>query len=349
MVCTMEDQKKHKQTQAGLTRRTFLWSTLTGGVAAFCIPWLLGHWKSRKLSAETYIASVSNYGVDIAGTIRSGFRELGVIPNEIKGKRILLKPNLVETHPGATHITTHPLVIRGALEAFMAHGAAEVLVAEGTAHFRDTLLLLEECGLADILAEDRIRFVDLNYDGIYSVVNAGGRSRLKELIFPETLKRVDWIVSVAKMKTHHWAGVTLSMKNLFGVMPGSFYGWPKNVLHWAGIENTILDIYATLQPHFTIVDGIVGMEGDGPIMGTPRQVGVLVMGRNFPATDATCTRIMGINPRKVTYLAASDGWLGTIRESGIQQRGESIVSVQKEFALVDKIPAHKRISSRNRS
>jgi uncharacterized protein (DUF362 family) len=169
------------------------------------------------------------------------------MPNEIKGKRVLLKPNLVETHPGATHITTHPLVIRGALEAFMAYGAAEVLLAEGSGHYRDSLLLLEESGLAEILAEDRVRFVDLNYDKVYSVANAGGRSRLKELIFPETLKSVDWIVSVAKMKTHHWAGVTLSMKNLFGVMPGSFYGWPKNVLHLAGIEKTILDIYATLQ------------------------------------------------------------------------------------------------------
>jgi uncharacterized protein (DUF362 family) len=271
------------------------------------------------------------------------------MPNEIKGKRVLLKPNLVETHPGATHITTHPLVIRGALEAFMAYGAAEVLLAEGSGHYSDSLLLLEESGLAEILAEDRVRFVDLNYDKVYSVANAGGRSRLKELIFPETLKSVDWIVSVAKMKTHHWAGVTLSMKNLFGVMPGSFYGWPKNVLHLAGIEKTILDIYATLQPHLAIVDGIVGMEGDGPIMGTPHQAGVLVMGRNFPATDATCARIMGINAGKVTYLAASDGWLGTIRESGIQQRGESIASVQSEFVLVDKIPAHKRISLRNRS
>ena len=82
------------------------------------------------------------------------------------------------------------------------------------------------------------------------------------------------------MKTHHWAGVTLAMKNLFGVMPGVYYGWPKNVLHYAGIPGSILDINAAVRPHLAIVDGIVGMEGDGPIMGTPRHAGLLVMGTN---------------------------------------------------------------------
>jgi uncharacterized protein (DUF362 family) len=145
------------------------------------------------------------------------------------------------------------------------------------------------------------------------------------------------------MKTHHWAGATLSMKNLFGVMPGMYYGWPKNVLHHAGIENSILDINATLKPHFAIVDGIIGMEGDGPIMGNPKKVGVVVMGRNLAAVDATCCRIMGIDPKKVSYLARADNWLGPIDEGCIEQRGESIVSVRTNFALIDQIPAHRGI------
>ena len=70
---------------------------------------------------------------------------------------------------------------------------------------------------------------------IRSFPNAGGSTRLSTLTFPVTLRQVDWVVSVAKMKTHHWAGVTLSMKNLFGLLPGIYYGWPKNVLHWMGI------------------------------------------------------------------------------------------------------------------
>ena len=65
-------------------------------------------------------------------------------------------------------------------------------------------------------------------------------------------------------------------------MPGMIYGWPKNVLHWAGTNKCIYDITATVKPHLATVDGIVSMEGDGPIMGDPVTANVLVMGRNLP-------------------------------------------------------------------
>ena len=87
-------------------------------------------------------------------------------------------------------------------------------------------------------------------------------------------------------------------------------------------ELVILDINATLKPHFAIVDGIVGMDGDGPIMGDPKKVGVLVMGRNLPAVDATCCRIMGIDPYKVPYLERADNWLGPIGESSKAARNQ---------------------------
>src|SRR5262245_31626271 len=162
----------------------------------------------------------------------------------------------------------------------------------------------------------------------------------------------DWIVSLPKMKTHHWGGVTLAMKNMFGVMPGFYYGWPKNVLHWHGIDRSIFDINATLRatgtPHLAIVDGIVGLEGDGPIMGTPKQAGVVVMGTNFAAVDATSARVMGVDPHKVPYLSATEGWLGPLAEAHITQRGEAIAAVRTDFQLLDKIPAQRgiRLSSR---
>jgi uncharacterized protein (DUF362 family) len=129
------------------------------------------------------------------------------------------------------------------------------------------------------------------------------------------------------------------MKNLFGLLSGAYYGYPKNLLHREGIPKSIVDVVATVRPHFAIVDGIVGMEGDGPIMGTARPAGVLVLGRNLPAVDATCARIMGIDPARVTYLAAVAGWLGPIDEAAIDQRGETIASVRTPFALPDHIPA----------
>lgn len=327
----------------GWTRRRFLLSTLGAAVFTLSGTTVLRKYSKREWIEKTFISKVSSYGAEIASAIISGLHGLGVAPDEIRGKTILLKPNVVETYNGAGHINTHPLVIRGAAEAFLRSGAAQVLVAEGPGHCRDSLRLLEESGLGEILIEDGIPFVDLNYDDVYTLANGGRQSRLKTLTFPTTLREADWIVSMPKLKTHHWAGVTLSMKNLFGVMPGMFYGWPKNVLHCAGIEKSILDINATLLPHFAIVDGIVGMEGDGPIMGTPRHVGVLVMGRNFPAVDATCTRIMGLNPHNVRYLAAAADWLGPIREKDIIQCGETIESVRTDFALMEKNPNHNKL------
>jgi uncharacterized protein (DUF362 family) len=328
------------QTKGGWTRRQFLAAAVGGGILLGGGLGFLQRRKGRDIKAEVFIARVPDYSRNIAAKIQEAFRELGILQEEIRGKRILLKPNLVETHLGTTHINTNPLVVRGAIEAFKGFGAEEVIVAEGPGHCRDSRLLMEESRLSEVLREDRVRFVDLNYDDVFSIPNSGGWSRLKELILPQTLREVDWVVSMPKMKTHHWAGVTLSMKNMFGLMPGAYYGWPKNVLHMVGIPKAILDINATVKPHLAIVDGIVGMEGDGPIMGHPRHAGTLVIGRDFPAVDATSSRVMGINPEKIQYLKAADGRLGTIRENIILQRGETIASVMTPFALIDKIPAH---------
>jgi uncharacterized protein (DUF362 family) len=338
-------------TRQGWTRREFIGVTLAGTAVG-----LAGYWGwrrflpeglprpfNREKPAETFITKAPRYEMDLLSLILQGLQELKVTPAEIRGKSILLKPNLVETRPGAIHITTHPLVVRAAVEAFLHLGAIRVLVAEGVGHRRDSLLVLEESGLAEVLCEDRIPFVDLNYDTVFTVANAHGATHLATLTLPETLKQVDWIVSLAKMKTHHWAGVTLSMKNLFGVMPGSYYGWPKNILHHAGIEGSIVDINAAVKPQLAIVDGIIGMEGDGPIMGTPKAAGLLVMGRSLPAVDATCARIMAINPRRIPYLNLAAGRLGPIREANIRQLGESIVAVRSPFALIETIPAHQGI------
>src|SRR5258708_26320866 len=114
------------------------------------------------------------------------------------------------------------------------------------------------------------------------------RSLLIELL------QSDFLLSRPKIKTHHWAGITASMKNLFGTVPGAVYGWPKNILHRHGIHNSIVDLNATIRPHFAIVDAVVAMEGDGPIMGRPRPMGCVVMGSDLVAVDATSAPMSGL-------------------------------------------------------
>jgi uncharacterized protein (DUF362 family) len=296
--------------------------------------WLWNH-TEHFCRAEVLVARADSYAVDLVDVVRRGLDELGVRQRVIQGKSVLLKPNLVEPTVAAPYVNTHPALVRAVVEVFRRWDAREVFVAEGQGHCRDTAFVLEQSGLEQVLDDDRIDFVDLNYDDVFTATNRLGYTKLSKLYLPQSLRRADFIVSLPKMKTHHWAGVTLSMKNFFGVMPGVCYGWPKNVLHHAGINQSILDITATVRPHLAIVDGIVGMEGDGPIMGTPKPAHVVVMGTNLPAVDATCARLMGFDPMRIQYLRAASGTLGPIQGRHIEQRGEPIASLAQSFSLPD--------------
>lgn len=251
----------------------------------------------------------------------------------VRGKRVVLKPNLVEFDPH-TAINTHPMVVHAAYEAFRRLGAAQVKIAEGPGHRRATLDLADAAGYFSTVPGFEDLFTDLNLDNVAKRVIPTPVSGLKELYLPHTALDCDLLVSLPKMKTHHWAGATLSMKNLFGLVPGGVYGWPKNVLHWAGIAQSIVDLHQLFPRQFAIVDGIVGMEGNGPIQGTPKNSGVLVAGRDVVAVDATCCEIMGIDPRKIEYLRIARG-VENLGESSFRQIGEPLNAVRTPFALID--------------
>jgi uncharacterized protein (DUF362 family) len=274
------------------------------------------------------IIRARSYSDDLVSRMLQGIRECGL---DVRGKRVLLKPNLVE-FDAATVINTDAAVIVAALEVFERLGAREVKIGEGPGHRRDTLDLADDARYRASVPKFDSIFTDLNRDDVSPVRGFGGES---EFYFPNTVLGADLIVSLAKMKTHHWAGATLSMKNFFGVVPGSVYGWPKNKLHYLGIDESVVALNRQFgHKAFAIVDGVVGMEGNGPIQGTPKPAGVLVMGRDLIAVDSTCARVMGIDPEKMGYLRlAAD--LGHVHAERIEQRGETVASVRTNFALID--------------
>jgi len=278
--------------------------------------------------AQVSVVRAPGYDQTLYQTVR---RMLDEHRLAIKGKRVVLKPNLVE-FDSFTTINTHPLLVHAAFEAFRALGAADVRIAEGPGHRRITLDLAEEAGYFATFRSFDNAFTDLNLDEVTPVDILRPKSKLRSLYLPITVRDCDLLVSMPKMKTHHWAGATLSMKNLFGVVPGGVYGWPKNILHWAGIHESIADLYSLFPRTFAIVDGIIGMEGNGPIQGAPKHAGVLIAGGDLAAVDATCCRIMGIDPAKVTYLQLAAG--GRVSPVDIQQIGESLHSVRADFALL---------------
>lgn len=272
------------------------------------------------------IVRAASYRADLLDTLFRGAAACGL---QARGKRVLLKPNLVECERrGVIH--TQAEVLAAAVELFERLGAAEVRIGEGPGHRRDALFLAEEAGYRTAIHKFEERFTDLNCDDVTRVAPF---ARTSGIYLSRTALNADLVVSIARMKTHHWAGATLSMKNLFGVVPGAVYGWPKNHLHQVGIGPAVAELYRIFPRSFAIVDGIVGMEGNGPVQGRARACGVLVMGGDLAAVDATACRIMGIDPDKIEYLKLAAGG-GRMAEQQIEQRGETIASVRTPFELI---------------
>src|SRR5579862_8208498 len=265
--------------------------------------------------------------------MHQGIRECGL---EVRGLKVLLKPNLVEFDPH-TCINTDVSVVAAAYDVFRSLGAAQVIIGEGPGHRRDTYALAEMARYRGDIEKFDARFVDLNRDDVSPIEGFADR---REIYLPNTALRADLIVSLAKMKTHHWAGATLAMKNFFGLVPGCVYGWPKNELHQVGIDRSIVELNRIFRRSFAIVDGVIGMEGNGPIQGLPKPTGVLVMGSDLPAVDATCCRIMGIDPERIDYLEMASDRLGVTEERRIEQRGEPVRGVRTNFELM---PAFRQI------
>jgi len=273
------------------------------------------------------------YDADFADVIGRGLAEIGI---DVGGKSVLLKPNMVEYEPGEA-INTHPAVVAGAAVALRRAGAREVRVGEGPGHRRDVEYLLTATGLFDYLRDEGISFVDLNHDDVREVPLASWFTGMRSLALPVSVLSADLVVSMPKLKAHHWAGLTCGMKNLFGTVPGAVYGWPKNILHFHGIDASILDLTATIRPGLTIVDAVVGMDGDGPIMGNPHPLGFVAMGTDVPAVDATCARVVGIDPAKVPYLEAASHFLGNTSAARIRQVGEPVERFRSDFALIERM------------
>jgi len=283
----------------------------------------------RRAQSRVAVLNAEAYSEGLEETVLRGLRLFQI---DIRGMRVLLKPNLVEDLPEP--VNTNAVLVGAAARCFLRLGARHVVVGEGPGHQRDTELVVDAAGLSPILREKRIEFVDLNRDELLRVTLKARYSGLGELWLPREVLASDFVVSMPKVKTHHWAGVTLSLKNMFGIVPGMKYGWPKNLLHWHGIHESILDICATVPIHFVIADGIIAMEGNGPLQGTPRDLGKIVLADDPVAADATCARLMGFDPLQVRHLSDGSRFLGNVRTDRIAMLAEPVGTRIRPFAVL---------------
>jgi len=320
-----------------VTRRGFA----TGAGATLLAGWANFDARKRRppfveSTSAAVILKASSYEDDLAAHILTGVRAFDF---DVRGKRVLIKPQLAAFAPECAN--THPALIAAACEVFRSLGAAEIQIGDGPEYHHDARALAEAARYGSEIPHFDKMFVDLNHDDVTAFQ---GFPNLGEIYLPNTALQADLIVSMPKMKTHMAAGVSLSMHNYFGLAPGAVYGWPKHELHRLGNSKGAVELTGVFRRGFAIVDGIIGMEGNGPLEGTPRQSGVLVMGTDLVAVDATCCRAMDVDPLRIPHLDFAADRQGVAAEERIEQRGEGVASVRSPYQLTERFQ-HLRLSA----
>jgi uncharacterized protein (DUF362 family) len=297
----MHPNKRGSSHAPRITRRRFL-QLMAGGLA-----WVAAG--RRKASAAGYRVGLGHLADPYAATRRAvgASREWPIA--KIRGRKVVIKPNLVYPMPLEAGATTDPEVVRALVDLALAADAAQVCIVEGGvdgAHF-------SACGYEFFNSYDpqgRVALIDLSQEPVVLTRVPHGMA-YHRIYMPELLLRDDvFFISAAKLKTHFHTHATLAMKNLVGLAPVQIYREPPDewrwVMHYRGISQVIVDLNLVRPIDFAVVDGVIGMEGEGPVEGTPAELDLVVAGRNPVAVDRAClwaTRLPQCGVKHLTYAA----------------------------------------------
>ena len=217
----------------------------------------------------------------------------------VTGKRVYIKPNLTGGRPSRDGLTVDTGTVRAVLERL--HDCPQITIGESCS---DTTTAFEELGYAALAEEfpnvqlEDIRTSEMVWKSIPKPFHT------KEMPFNAAVFNHDYVINIAKMKTHSLAGVTLCMKNIFGFVPTR----KQKLMYHPFIRRAILDMNQIVRSDFCIVDGVWGNEFD-EIQSTPKYTGAIIAGENILAVDLIAAEIMGINLNEIdTYRMAFELW-----------------------------------------
>ena len=223
-----------------------------------------------------------------------------VPPPDVKGKTVLLKPNILSPKKPEFAICTHPVVVGAAVKIFVELGAAKVLVGESPA-VASSISAARATGMLEQVEKNGGEWVEFNTS--VQIPCPDGQI-VKLLDFAEPFTKADVVVSVSKLKTHQFMSYTGAMKNLFGLV----VGLKKAKTHYRFSDKKDFSAYLTdlniaANAQYAIMDAIVGMEGQGgPGNGDPVKLGFLAASDNILALDWVCSSIVGYNPYQIPNL-----------------------------------------------
>jgi uncharacterized protein (DUF362 family) len=238
--------------------------------------------------------------------------------------RVLIKVNFITDKTWDTGATTDPVVVEAIIKK-LRELPVTVSVVESDATMTNADKAYKVTGMKEMCERNCVEFINLRHVKDRVEIPIPNGIVLNSITVPRIIIE-SAVISAAKLKTHSSTGVTLGMKNLFGLLPDKF----KAKYHAKGMSKVVVDINSVIKPALTVIDGFVGMEGDGPVDGTPVPMNVIIAGKNVVDTDAVACGVMGIDPHSISHIRrALEMGLGDIENTGIV--GEKMENVTRPF------------------
>lgn len=276
-------------------------------------------------------------GKDPYQTTKKALQKLPL--SNLKGKKILIKPNAARLAAHGEGVTTHPGVVAATIDHLRERGADNIVIGESCIFGVNAEEAFRVTGMQEVSEKTGVPLVDLDQGDPAEIVIPKGRL-VKKIKVPALLKEVDFVISIPVMKTHMHTGVTLSIKNMKGLL------WRKQKarFHHLGedkhpsknvktLDVAISEMATVLFPHLAIIDGTVGMEGMGPAYGRAKKMGVVIIGENALSADAVAARLMGMAPETIPHLRLSaEKGLGEIRLEKIPVEPRDYLKWENPFA-----------------
>lgn len=265
--------------------------------------------KTSILKAPVAVSECKKYDKDIIlDELRIHFEKLGFDRDFFKGKKVVIKPNLVAAKKPELAVTTHPSVVHAVYELLCELGVDGAVLAESPGGPYSGVFLSRVYNASGMTSLSEKTGLKLNYDVTYSDISFSNGGKLKTFDVITPVKDADIVINVCKLKTHSLTGLSCAVKNLFGVVPGTH----KFEMHaaYSSVEDfceMLTDLNLSLYQDkdiITVCDAVVSMEGNGPTHGTPVDTGLILTSASTFALDAAAEKIIGLEDTAVCLKSA---------------------------------------------
>ncbi len=271
------------------------------------------------------IVKCNSYKLDLVKSVlQKSLDNLGGLKVFIKeGESVLLKPNLLMAKKAEESVTTHPILIEALILLLKKHKVGRIALGDSPA-MESALKVMKISGIYDVCKKHDVEVLEFTDE---VVVNDESNFVVKKFSVAKASSSFDKIINLPKMKTHSFTMFTGAVKNLFGFIPGKtklvFHIKHAHPLEFSGM---LLDLNNCIKPTLNIMDGIIGMEGNGPSGGEPRRFGVVLAGQDALSVDNVASTFLGMKNLPLIVAARRRNLLAS-RLENIEIIGEKLSKI----------------------